>query len=93
MRREKPTLAQRFHEAQLALAEAQRTYDATRHAYFTERVQRVRAGEAVEPLAVIDGLGYEDQLRREGIARSNGEADRFAEPALRDLNSEPLSAA
>ena len=83
-----PSLAEQFAAAQLELAEAQAHYDRVRHDYFTDRCERVRAGLEVEPLAVANALAWEDQLAREDVARRNGEADRFAEAELRNINAE-----
>jgi hypothetical protein len=89
------SLADRFAEAQSALHSARLAYEQVRHAYFQDRIHRIRAGEVVEPLAVTDGMAFENQLRRENIARSNAEEDPMLEAHLLNLNAQPdpLSAA
>jgi hypothetical protein len=72
------TLPEQFAEAQASLIEAQRIHDGIRAEYFLDRRKRAKAGEELEPLLCSDSAAWQDQLRREQIARENGEQDRKA---------------
>jgi hypothetical protein len=71
-------LVEQFAEAQAALGEATRTHDRIRSEYFADRRRRAKAGENLEPLECHDSAVWQEQLRRESIARENGEQDRRA---------------
>jgi hypothetical protein len=72
------SLAAQFAEVRDALLEATRSHDKVRAAYFLDRRRRAQAGEELEQLVCHDSDAWQTQLRREGIARENGEADRKA---------------
>ncbi|HEX5172999.1 MAG TPA: hypothetical protein VFV91_02500 [Gaiellaceae bacterium] len=71
-------IAERFAEAQDALAEAQRNYERIRSDYFADRRKRARAGMDLEPLECLDSGAWQEQLHHEAVARSNGEQDRLS---------------
>jgi hypothetical protein len=72
------TLADQFAEAQDRLAEATRDYDRIRAEYFFDRRLRAKNGDELESLLCSDAGAWQEQLRREQVARENAELDRKA---------------
>jgi hypothetical protein len=71
----KPDLAKEFHDAEAALLEAQANFAKAKSDYFLSRRERIRAGQAVEPLSCLDANLWQEQLGREQILRANHAED------------------